>query len=140
MTADPNLSVLVVDDDDVAIEGVQRALREVEDVEVLGARDGQLALQILRGDGTSRLRGKPIVLLDLNMPTMNGEEFLAELRQDSALRNTVVFVLSTSGEPEDRSRAYSQGVAGYIEKHRVGPRFCNVRALVTGYLNAVSLP
>lgn len=140
MTAEPTLSVLVVDDDDVAVEGVQRALRDLEDTEVLGASDGQVALEILRGRGGNPLRGKPFVLLDLNMPTMNGEEFLSELRQDGALRNTVVFVLSTSGAVEDRARAYSHGVAGYIEKHRVGRRFSNVRALVTGYLKAVSLP
>ena len=52
------------------------------------------------------------MLLDLNMPRMGGIEFLEELRRDKSLRSTLVFVMTTSGAEDDRSRAYDKNVAG----------------------------
>ncbi len=66
------------------------------------ARDGVEALEILRGEnGRTKLCPPYVILLDLNMPRMNGLEFLAEIRRDPALRRAVVFVLSTSDDDED---------------------------------------
>jgi len=60
-----------------------------------------------------------IILLDLNMPRMSGIEFLEVIRHDDALRDTVVFVLTTSKADEDRTAAYKKHVAGYIVKSDV---------------------
>jgi CheY-like chemotaxis protein len=76
------------------------------------ARDGKEALLHLRTVGT-----KPqVILLDINMPRMNGLEFLRELRADPKLARIAVFVMSTSANPSDKSIAFQFNVAGYIVK------------------------
>jgi CheY-like chemotaxis protein len=124
MTDSPPFSVLLVDDDDVAAEAVVRGLRKHSmNCPVILAEDGSVALQILRGEHARKISKPYIVLLDLNMPHMNGLEFLRELRLDAALKSTVVFVLTTSGAEADRARAYEHNIAGYMVKSAVGPQF-----------------
>src|ERR1700753_3809044 len=97
-------SILLVDDDDVAAEAVVRGLRKHSmECPIVIAEDGIVALQILRGTHTRKITKPFLVLLDLNMPRMNGLEFLRELRHDAALKGTVVFVLTTSGADADRA-------------------------------------
>ena len=81
-----------------------------------------------------------LVLLDLNMPRMNGFEFLRALRADDALRATVVFVLSTSGSDGDRARAYNEGIAGYMVKSGLGPQLKGLARFLVEYDSAVLLP
>jgi len=112
------LRVLVVDDDDVARECVQRSLARVEaPTEMVPARDGLEALSILRGEHPHLAIAEPlIVLLDLNMPRMNGCEFLDALRNDEALRDCTVYVLTSSTLERDRALAEERGVAGFLPK------------------------
>lgn len=113
-------TVLLVEDDDVDIELVTRGLKKRElDFDIHTTTDGSQALNFLRESMTGEQRERLLVLLDLNMPRMNGHEFLAELRNDPALRRTIVFVLTTSSLEADRSRAYEQNVAGYFVKSNV---------------------
>ena len=81
--------------------GVQRAFRraKVENTIVV-ANDGLIALEKLRGD----VRKPYLVLLDLNMPRMNGIEFLAEARKDDLLRDSLIFVLTTSKDETTSAR------------------------------------
>jgi CheY-like chemotaxis protein len=74
------------------------------------------------------------------MPLMNGFEFLAALRADPALRDTVVFVLTTSNAETDRARAYHENIAGYIVKSATGPQFSGLARFLTEYHRAVQLP
>lgn len=136
------LSILLVEDDDVAAESVTRSLRKNDvDYPVVLAEDGLVALEILRGRHPNRRIAKPyIILLDLNMPRMNGFEFLQELRADNVLREAVVFVLTTSSSDEDRNRAYQENIAGYMVKSAVGPQFSKVARLLDNYRSAVTLP
>lgn len=139
---DLTLSILLVEDDDVAAEAVELNLRK-HDVPypVVWAEDGMDALEILRGRHPSKTIGWPrIILLDLNMPRMNGFEFLQELRSDPALRDNVVFVLTTSDSDSDRSRAYHEHIAGYIVKAAVGPQLSKLARLIGDYGNSVRLP
>lgn len=136
------INILLVEDDDVAAESVVRSLRKngVQYAVTL-AEDGRIALEILRGTHAQRRVDKPyIILLDLNMPRMNGFEFLQELRADEALRESVVFVLTTSSSDEDRTRAYQENIAGYMVKAAVGPQFSKLARLLDTYLAAVKLP
>jgi CheY-like chemotaxis protein len=80
------------------------------------------------------------VLLDLNMPRMNGFEFLRELRSDRELRRTVVFVLTTSDIQSDRMRAYEECIAGYIVKSRIGPQCSGLARFLTEYREMVLPP
>jgi CheY-like chemotaxis protein len=134
MTEPAPFSLLLVDDDDVAAEAVVRGLRKHSmECPIVIAEDGRTALQILRGTHERRIAKPLLVLLDLNMPRMNGIEFLKELRGDAALRSTVVFVLTTSGADADRARAYNECVAGYMVKSGVGPQFSGLARFLGEY-------
>jgi len=135
------LNVLVIDDDDVAAEAVTRALNKLPICcHVVIAQDGMDALDVLRGDSERQI-GKPfVILLDLNMPRMNGFEFLETLRGDCALRDSIVFVLTTSDAESDRFRAYQEVIAGYMLKSAVGPQFAKLARLLDDYSSTVSFP
>lgn len=137
-----SLSIVLIDDDDVARESVTRSLRKHGVAfPVFTAEDGRAGLDLLRGGGPGgRLRGRVIVVLDLNMPRMNGFEFLRELRADEKLRRTVVFVLTTSDSDSDRLRAYQENIAGYMVKSAVGPQFSKLAQLLQAYHVSVQLP
>jgi CheY-like chemotaxis protein len=114
------LNILLVEDDEVDVMAVRRAFKQGNIINPLYvASNGLEALMMLRGE-----LGQPptvplerrIILLDLNMPKMNGLEFLQELRADSTLRHTPVIMLTTSNEEHDRIQAYDLNVAGYILK------------------------
>ncbi|MGR8918207.1 MAG: response regulator [Gammaproteobacteria bacterium] len=130
-------SILLVEDDDVEAEAVRRGLeRHGVGVSLERAADGREALELLR-----QARQHPLlVLLDLNLPVMSGLEFLRALRADSALRQLVVFVLSTSAAPGDRESSYGLGIAGYINKDDVGRDHAAVAELVRAYQLAVTPP
>ena len=142
MTEALNLNILLVEDDDVAAESVMRGLsRNGIDAPVVWAQDGEVALRVLRGADPERKAPRPrVVLLDLNMPRMNGFEFLQHARADPVLRDEVVFVLTTSDTDADRMRAYHENVAGYMVKASVGPQFAKLAHLLQSYRHAVHLP
>jgi DNA-binding response OmpR family regulator len=139
--SDLQLTILLIEDDDVAAESVERSLRRREvDFPVVWAEDGAIGLAILRGEHPTKKIAPPyIVLLDLNMPRMNGFEFLQELRADKTLEGTVVFVLTTSDSDIDRSRAYHEHIAGYVVKAAVGPHFANLARFIINYGDSVKL-
>ena len=141
-TETPRFEVLLVDDDEVSCEGVIRSLRKNNiRCRVVTAEDGLEALQILQGEHPSKAIHDPfLVLLDLNMPRMDGFEFLEAVRGAPPLKETVVFVLTTSGRDTDRSRAYSENVAGYMIKSHVGPQFSLLASFLDKYGEAVQLP
>lgn len=135
-------TVLIVDDDDVAIEGVLRSFkRHKVQCSTLAAGDGREALAILQGKHpTKRISSPYIVLLDLNMPGMDGFQFLQALRADPELKRTVVFILSTSARTQDMCRAYDEQVAGYMVKSSVGPQFARLADFIGKYAGTQNLP
>ncbi len=142
MMAATTLTILLIEDDDVAAESVLRGLTKMNvSFPVVWAEDGQVALDVLRGQDPARRVPRPrVMLLDLNMPRMNGFEFLQQLRADPALADDVVFVLTTSDTDLDRQRAYHEQVAGYMVKAAVGPQFAKLAQLLQSYQSAVRLP
>ena len=105
------------------------------------ARDGVEALEILRGEnGHAKLPRPHLILLDLNMPRMNGIEFLEAVRADEDLRSAVVFMITTSKADEDRMRAYGHNVAGYIVKRDPANTFMEAVALLEHYWKVVEFP
>ncbi len=139
---DAALTILLVEDDDVAAESVVRSLHKAGlRFPVVWAEDGVQALDALRGLDPARPVPRPrVVLLDLNMPRMNGFEFLQALRADPQLSGDVVFVLTTSDADTDRSRAYHAHIAGYMVKSAVGPQFARLAQLLGLYQHAIRLP
>jgi len=115
------VNILVVEDDEIDVEALKRlfAKRDIKNP-VYYAANGLEGLEIMRGENSKAKVPKPfIVLLDINMPMMNGIEMLRELRADESLRDTVVFVLTTSPRDEDKASSYQLNVAGYFLKKDV---------------------
>ena len=111
--------ILLVDDDELDVISVQRSLKKLDvDYELCTAYNGIEALEILRGtETTKQMEPLPdVILLDLNMPKMNGVEFLKELRSDTRLKDIKVFVMTTSGEEADRRATEQLGISGYLIK------------------------
>ena len=137
--ADRLLNILLVEDDDVDVMNVQRAFKKNNIANPLFiAGNGVEALAHLRGGEVPRERR--IILLDLNMPQMNGIEFLRELRADPDLKPTPVIVLTTSNDERDRIEAYNLNVAGYLLKPVTFSNFCEVMATLNKYWALVELP
>lgn len=113
------IHILHIEDDEVDAMVVHRALKKTGfEYHLTQARNGLEALDYLRGtNGAEKLASRPqVILLDLNMPQMNGHEFLAELRADAELCMIPVYILSTSSDENDMLQAYRKNVAGYITK------------------------
>ena len=104
---------MLVEDDELDVISVQRSLKKLEmPYELHTAFNGVEALELLR-----TMDSLPdILLLDLNMPRMNGIEFLKVLRDDQQLKDIRVFIMTTSGEQNDRRATENLGVAGYLIK------------------------
>lgn len=136
------VNILLVEDDDVDAAAFQRALARKEIANpVLRARDGLEALGMLRGTGGATQVDRPyLIVLDLDMPRMNGHEFLEEIRKDPALRDSVVFVLTTSDEDRDRTEAFRRNVAGYVLKGNTGDSFMEAVNQLERFWSMVSVP
>ncbi len=133
------VTIVLIDDDEVDVMGIHRALKKLKILNtVVRARDGLEGLALLR-EPTAVSRPY-IVLLDINMPRMDGLEMLAELRKDPNLSDSVVFILTTSKTEEDKVKAYAHHVAGYIIKSDVGEGFMSVMEMLGNYWRVVELP
>lgn len=136
------VTFLLVEDDDVDVMYLQRTFRQLGIANPLVvASDGIEALEKLRGANGHDPISKPfIILLDLNMPRMNGIEFLTELRKDPEIKHTVVFVLTTSDDEQDKFNAYEHHVAGYIVKNEAGQSLQPALEMLDRYWRVVELP
>jgi len=133
------LNILLVDDDDVDVMNVRRAFKKANVTNpIYSAGNGIEALEMLRGDTFPTRRR--IVLLDLNMPKMNGIEFLGEVRKDPDLKTLAVVVLTTSNEERDRVQAYELNVAGYLIKPVTFVDFVHVMATLNKYWTLMEFP
>jgi CheY-like chemotaxis protein len=114
--------ILLVEDDLVEVEIIKDMLREADIRNPLyRVCDGAEALEVLYGHiARKRLPQPCLILLDINMPKMNGFQLLNRMRSDEELKRNVVFILTTSARNEDKIAAYKQGVAGYILKNNLG--------------------
>jgi len=134
--------LLLVDDDEVDVQGLKRAFtRSKIGNPITVARDGIEALEILRGqNGHAKLAKPHLILLDLNMPRMNGIEFLETIRSDEELKCAVVFMITTSKAEEDKARAYGHNVAGYIVKQDPANTFMQAVSMLEHYWKIVEFP
>jgi len=137
------LSILLVEDDSVDVMNVQRAFVKNNITNPLHiAFNGVEALNMLRGsNGKPKINPTPrIILLDINMPKMNGLEFLRELRNDEELKSLSVFVMTTSNDDQDKIEAYNLNVAGYILKPLSFEKFVNAVAVLNSYWKLCEQP
>jgi len=130
--------VLLVEDDQVDVMTVKRSFKEINITNRLEiVSNGVEALSFLRNSENE----KPcIILLDLNMPKMNGIEFLSIAKQDEKLRRIPVVVLTTSEEEQNRMDSFDLGVAGYMIKPVDYQKFVEVVKTIDMYWTLSELP
>jgi CheY-like chemotaxis protein len=132
------VNILLVEDDEVDIMNVQRAFKKNNINNPLHiAHNGIEALEMLR---SNTIPMPPIIILDINMPKMNGIEFLQELRLDPVLNRISVFVMTTSNEDSDKINAYNLNVAGYILKPLSFEKFISAVATLDRYWKLCERP
>ena len=133
------INILLVDDDEVDVMTVKRAFARANiSNPIFVATNGLEALEMLRKDAIPPTRR--IVLLDINMPKMNGIEFLRELRADPELQSITVVALTTSNADRDRVEAYKLNVAGYLLKPVTFQQFAEVMATINKYWALMEMP
>jgi CheY-like chemotaxis protein len=112
------INILLVEDDRLDQTEVQRTLVRKNIVHRLTiAKNGEEAMAFLKNSKSDAPFDKPdIILMDLNMPKMNGFELLENIRQIMALDDVKIFVLTTSDDREDKLNAARLGVSGFITK------------------------
>jgi CheY-like chemotaxis protein len=133
------INIFLVEDDEVDVMNVKRAFDKNHITNpIFVAGDGVEALAKLRSGEIPK--GRRIVLLDLNMPRMNGIEFLRELRKDPELASTPVVVLTTSNNDRDKVEAYDLNVAGYLVKPVTFLDFCELMAILNKYWTLSEVP
>ncbi len=130
--------VLLVEDDQIDVMAIKRAFKVIKITNRLNvANNGGEALAYLRNSENE----KPcIILLDLNMPKMNGIEFLMIAKQDELLRKIPVVVLTTSREDQDKADSFNLGIAGYMVKPVDYKRFVEVVKTIDLYWTLSELP
>jgi CheY-like chemotaxis protein len=134
-----SLNILLVEDDEIDVMNVKRAFDKNHITNPLYvAGNGLEALEKLRSGEVPA--GRRIVLLDLNMPKMNGIEFLRGLRNDPALAPTPVVVLTTSNNDRDKIDAFNLNVAGYLVKPVTFAEFSELMVTLNKYWTLVEMP
>ncbi|MCB2407509.1 response regulator [Hymenobacter lucidus] len=128
-------SILLVEDDQMDVMNVQRELRKHDiNVPMHIAKNGREALQLLRGEAGQAQIAKPsVVMLDINMPRMNGLELLEALRSDPEFVGLNIFIMTTSDLETDRLKARELAVSGYIIKPLNFDKFGEGGSTVDGF-------
>ena len=138
------INILLIEDDEVDVMNVKRAFKKYKITNPLYvAGNGIEGLEMLRSQNREQPQipeSRRLILLDLNMPKMNGLEFLQELRKDENLKRTPVIVLTTSDEDKDRMEAYNLNVAGYILKPVTFNNFAEVMVALNKYWTLCEMP
>ncbi|MFC8447707.1 response regulator [Kitasatospora sp. NPDC057223] len=130
--------VLLVEDDLADAMLITEALEERAQREIVRVGDGELALQYLRA---AENPAPDLIVLDLNMPRMNGRELLDVIKVDADLRSIPVVVLTTSAAPDDVSGAYHRYANAYVTKPVGLDEFTQaVQSIDSFYLDTATSP
>ncbi|MDH5680671.1 MAG: response regulator [Spirochaetota bacterium] len=130
--------ILLVEDDKVDVMTVKRVLKDIHVTNtLLLAGNGEEALELLNN---SSVEEPGIILLDLNMPRMNGLEFLKAVKTDSLHKSIPVVVLTTSRDDNDRLESFNHSVAGYMIKPVDYNQFVELMKNVDSYWTYSEVP
>ena len=133
------INIILVEDDEVDVMTVKRAFAKNNISNPLFvASNGIEALELLRKENVPARRR--LILLDVNMPKMNGIEFLRELRADPNLQQSSVVMMTTSNEERDRIEAFKLNVAGYLLKPVTFGQFAEVMTTINKYWGLMEMP
>ena len=130
------VNILIVEDDLIDVKAFTRAMGKLKvSNPVTHAIDGVEGWEKLQ-----TMKRPNMLILDINMPRMNGLELLRKIREDKELHDTIVFMLTTSNADEDKFEAYNLNVAGYMLKSDMGNSFVKAVELVENYWKVVEFP
>jgi len=130
--------ILLIEDDNVDVMTVERVFRDLKIAnQLVSTSNGEQALEYLRTSGNK----KPcVILLDLNMPKMNGTEFLKIVKKDESLKKIPVVVLTTSSQQQDVVESFKLGAAGYMVKSVDYGKFVETIRTINLYWTLSELP
>ena len=130
--------ILLIEDDNVDVMTVERVFRDLKIAnQLVSTSNGEQALEYLRSNGNK----KPcVILLDLNMPKMNGTEFLKIVKKDESLKKIPVVVLTTSSQQQDVVESFKLGAAGYMVKSVDYGKFVETIRTINLYWTLSELP
>jgi CheY-like chemotaxis protein len=131
------INILLVEDDDVDVMTVKRAFARNNISNPLYVASNGIEALLRKENIPSKRR---LILLDVNMPKMNGIEFLRELRADPALQQASVVMMTTSNEERDRIEAFKLNVAGYLLKPVTFQQFAEVMSTINKYWALMEMP
>ncbi|MDE4276805.1 response regulator [Phaeobacter gallaeciensis] len=136
------MNILLVEDNELDAMVLSRALAKVApSANILRARDGIEALEILKTPDPALAVPRPFfILLDINMPRMNGHEFLESMRKLDGEAGNVVFMFTTSDSPKDIAMAYQNNVSGYIVKPQDTKGLRDVLGILQGFWSICEFP
>ncbi|HHF7367705.1 TPA: response regulator [Legionella bozemanae] len=140
---DNTINFMLVDDDEIDIKDIQRTFKKNNINNPLHvATNGVDALNKLLGiNGEKKLKPTPkIIILDINMPKMNGIEFMKNIRTNKKLKSLLVFILTTSNSEKDKIDAYNLNAAGYIVKPFQVSEFMEMISSLHHYWNLLEFP
>jgi CheY-like chemotaxis protein len=137
------IQVLLVEDGPAAALLTQEALRDPRvPNRIHVVADGDEALRILYREPPHDDAPRPdLILLDLNLPKVDGRDVLARIKTDANLKDIPVVVLTCTGSPRDVEHVYRHQAAGYITKHAdLDKYFTAIRLLKELWFNVMTLP
>jgi CheY-like chemotaxis protein len=136
MPSSKPVTILLVEDDEVDVTALRWAFDKLKIANPLVvAADGVEAWEMLQ-----KLPRPYLIITDINMPRMNGIELLRKIRTTPEFQDSIVFVLTTSNDEQDKIDAYHLNVAGYMLKSDMGTSFTRAIALIDNYWKVVEFP
>jgi CheY-like chemotaxis protein len=124
------MKVLIVEDNKIALMGIKKVLSEHPNIEIITAENGMIALDLLTVN-TSEL--PHFMLLDLNMPIMNGIEFLQEIKRNESLKTIPVIIHTTSFNSSEVEKCEDLGICGYFVKELDMVKYKSNLKLIANY-------
>lgn len=137
-------SILIIEDnpDDALL--TMRALKKLNFTNIIHVENGSEALEFLYGDNgkekKSQLNSPDLILLDLNLPVIDGFTLLKKIRSNEGTKNTPLIVLTSSGEEKDIKESYSLGANSYIRKPVDFIEFEKAALLISEYWLSLNVP
>ncbi len=136
MPTSREVNILVVEDDEIDVKALIMAFKKLKIANpVTVAKDGIEGWEALQS-----LARPYLLILDINMPRMNGIELLEKIRATEKYHDSIVFVLTTSTDDKDKFEAYNLNVAGYMLKSDMGTSFIRAIEMVERYWKVVEFP
>jgi DNA-binding response OmpR family regulator len=130
--------ILLIEDDDVDVMTVNRALQDSKVTnQLVSIGDGEEAIEYLKDESAPK---PSIILLDLNMPKMDGAEFLKVVKADNTLKKIPVVILTTSNSDRDVIESFELGAAGYMVKSVDYEKFVETIRAIDRYWSLSKLP